>query len=74
MTARPRPRRDRLAGPAHAPARPRESSRRIEQVPSGADIFAWRPGEVALGPIPRRRDATMTRITALYHRGEAEDA
>jgi hypothetical protein len=43
-----RPRRHRFAGSGHAPAAPRESRRRVEQIPTGADCFNWFAGEVVL--------------------------
>jgi hypothetical protein len=71
MTARQRHRRYRLAGPGHAPAAPRESRRRIEQIPVGTDLFSWRPGEVAYGPAPRLA-SMMLRLQALYGRSPPE--
>jgi hypothetical protein len=75
MTARQRPRRNRLAGTGHAPARPRESRRRIEQIPTGADLFPWRPGELILGIRKRPNLArdTMARCVALYAPSTTKD-
>jgi hypothetical protein len=67
-----RPRRYRVATAGHAPARPRESHRRIGALPTGADVFPWKVGELIEGP-PPNRSSVMERITTLYGRGEPED-
>jgi hypothetical protein len=74
-----RPTRNRRAGPGHRPAAPTESRRRIERVPVSENMFSWVPGELILGPRPRRQNLAhdvISRCQALYGRstgeGEAE--
>jgi len=60
----------------HAPAAPRESRRRIERVPVSENMFAWVPGELILGPRPRRTNLASdigARLQALYGRGEPSE-
>jgi hypothetical protein len=58
-------RRNRPSTGARAPAAPRESRRRIEQVPSGDDQhFSWKVGEAIYspsiyGPAPRRLETIL---------------
>jgi hypothetical protein len=63
------PRRNQIAGPGHRPAAPLEGRRRrVEQIPSGADCFNWRPlVELVEGPAPRRI-GFAARLQALYGR------
>jgi hypothetical protein len=65
--------RDRRPRAGHAPAMPAESRRRrLELVPSGDDVFNWRPLlELVEGPRPKRLGFTE-RLQALYGRGEPE--
>jgi hypothetical protein len=72
---RRRPLRDRRGHVGHAPAMPAESRhRRLELVPSGDDVFNWRPlVELVEGPRLKRVGFTE-RLQMLYGRGEPEDS
>jgi hypothetical protein len=52
---------------------PAELRRRPERVPTGDDLFPWRPNETVFGPTPRR-DGFWARLAALYGPSSLKDS
>jgi hypothetical protein len=63
-------RRQRRPRAARAPAAPLElRRRRPEQIPTGADVFPWKVGELIEGVRkPKRGSSVLDRCRALYSR------